>query len=156
MPNRAAKPTYTYLIWCETDGGCPNPVVARYLFITRFETLSPNRPATQSKFIPKITILPPSKCIANKMPATIRSFISGKLNGISTPAGPFPDNCKKCKLNKDCESRLCVSKRCVRSLNTDDVRSCFSRPKPVPERGGNCNGAQRISACVSGCLSNAW
>lgn len=78
MPTLATAPTYTYLIWCENDGGCPNDLVARYSFLIRFELSSPNRPPVKDTVTPKVTSLPETSCLKVSLPARVRKFLKGK------------------------------------------------------------------------------
>lgn len=89
-PSVASYPSFTFLIWCENDGGCSNTVVARYLYFARFETLSPNRPATTRIFVPKITTLPSSKCLIAQLPQGVRDFISGTSTATLPPSTTLP------------------------------------------------------------------
>lgn len=157
MPNEK-KPKFTYLIWCETDGGCPNSVVARFSHLIRFELLSPNRPTTKSIFTAKVTTLPRTKCIMKEMSERVRTFIQGNgangalLNGVpgSVPGSISPQNdCGRCAFAAQCRSRLCFSGKCVKSLSSSDKAAC-GFPTPPTVSTDKCNSQ---NACIRACLS---
>lgn len=160
MPSET-NPTFTYLIWCETDGGCPNNVVARFSFVTRFELLSPNRPAIKSIFTAKITSLPSTKCLINEMDKATVNFIQGTSGGappdiLATPSTPAPvrrrKNCRGCNNGSQCQSSVCFRKKCVKSRSSRDKAACgFPTPRPVPH--GSCRKEESQNECIRKCLA---
>lgn len=155
MPTGPA-PTFTYLIWCESDGGCPNPVVARYNFVIALELLSPNRPATKSLFIPRILTLPKSKCLQNEMDPATKDFIRGKTTTPPVTRPPrttkpsLKAECSKCRRAKECRTRKCVQSKCVRSSDPIDLVRCGLGGGGT----GQCDKAERLGRCVKACVAS--
>lgn len=155
----ASNSAYTYLIWCETDGGCPNPVVARYSFVSRFELLSPNRPATKSIFTAKITSLPPTKCLVSEMDERTRKFISGDgtapVVATVAPTAPKPprSECSSCNSGRNCSSRICFRKVCVKSLKKEDKANCGIFDSAPSKPSSTCRSEKRTSHCIKKCLA---
>lgn len=134
------NPTFTYLIWCETDGGCENDVVARFSHAIRFELLSPNRPTTKSIFTAKITTLPRTKCVMKEMSEKVRRFIVGKLGTQRV--------CEGCKFGAQCRSKVCYDGKCIKSVSRVDRAQCgISSGRTGPKYS-----FKEENDCVRGCF----
>lgn len=165
MPGTATRSANnTFLIWCENDGGCPNDVVARFSFLIRFELLSPNRPATTSNFVPKITTLPPTKCLLDRLSKNTQDFLRGRSNrngprSVQTPKPPaLPsknrDQCSPCNTNRQCKSRICYQNTCIRKNSKSAKKTCGIASRAAPRPVDNCSASERVASCVRSCLNN--
>lgn len=153
MPGPQAA--YIYNIWCETDGGCSNPVVARYNHLIQFELLSPNRPAVKDVFTPKVASLPSSKCSLTGLGPEREKFLRGKDKETpTTPTTPLKGLCGKCRKGSNCFSGLCVQRKCVKSKKRSDLSRCGIGGYRG-NNGGRCTKAEGLQRCVNSCVS-AW
>lgn len=120
---KSPTPTFTYLIWCETDGGCPNTVGARYSFLIQYELLIPNRPGVKDLISPKVVSLPEDKCLISEMsPDTVNFLREGSSEPPVQPQPPKPvkpltAECGRCRKGRTCVSSICTQNKCVRSLS---------------------------------------
>lgn len=145
------SPVFTFLIWCESDGGCPNQIVSRYMFFSRFEVLSPSRPAHDKGniFLPRIVELPKSKCKTEGMSEESKNFIRGvKKPTVTEKKTPDGRECSKCRKAKKCISGICFEGKCLKSLSDADKKKCGI----ATGGNGTCNEAERVKSCMRACL----
>lgn len=149
-------PKFTFLIWCESDGGCPNDVIARYSFLIRFELFSPNRPATTSIFTAKVTSLPTSKCLVDRLDKRILEFLTKGNQSGATPAPPtakpptLRGECAFCRRNKQCRSGVCYENKCIRGRNASAKARCG-----LGGGASTCKKSASVHKCVQSCLQMA-
>lgn len=80
-PVGRTKPVDVFQTWCESDGGCPNHIVARYAYLTRAETGEPDRPQNKGVFTPHVATLGAGVCQSKHFSEKIDMFMKGLRGG---------------------------------------------------------------------------
>lgn len=86
--DQKGNPAYSYLTWCENDGGCPNNIVARYIYLISFELFTLTRPRTKGAFKPQFATLPVSDCIRKRLPEGVHKFLQGDSKSVPEVTKP--------------------------------------------------------------------
>lgn len=140
----------TYLIWCESDGGCPNSVVARYHYFIRFELLSANRPATKSVVTAKIASLPGYKCRAEGMTENVRNYIRGNSDNPTTGGlGPKPGRSPRPRRSPKPSKIPKASKSPRASKSPKPSSNATPSKSPKPQKGQECDACRNARNCES-------